>query len=330
MAGEGLEGLILYTDVWRSGEVRYLSNFIPYWNQGLLLIPRQGESVLVTGLSARVHPWIRETSSVATVATGPSIAVEAASQIKRLGWKRIGVGELTAIPHGILADLRANLQGSELRDATELLDALRDDSEPTALPLYRKAREILGEGLGEVQASLPGKSGWQAAALLERAFRRRGATDTVILLAPGAEPCWPAYPSDDALTANGFVILSVEYKGHWVEIGRPLSSEGGGSGHTAKEAYPRVVAALRRDRSLESVREEEARRGVLTEIMLGVAAMHRSFPSLPVDSLGEVPDGSVIALHLSGLDKAGRRSWWGETLVIERDHLSPLLPGGLP
>jgi hypothetical protein len=46
-----------------------------------------------------------------------------------------------------------------------------------------------------------------------------------------------------------------------------------------------------------------------------------------VETLGGLPDGTVVALHLSGASD-GTRSWWGESLVIEGDRVRPLVSGG--
>jgi hypothetical protein len=311
---KGLDGLILYTDLWRSGQVRYLSNFIPYFNHAVLLLPREGESVLVTGLSARVYPWIKESSAITTIASGAPLGGEAASQVKRLGWRRIGIGELERFPYGVLNELRTSLPDSTLVDATELLDNARRAAGAADLSLYRKAREIAAAALAEVAAGLPGKSGWQAAALLERAIRRRGATDTVILLAPGADARWPAYPGNETMTPNGFAVISVEYKGHWVEIGRPLAG-GGPQGRALRDTYTRWAETLQTDRPLTAP----------ANFAVMASAGHRSFPFTPVETLGGLPDGTVVALHLSSASD-GTRSWWGESLVIDADRVRSLAP----
>jgi len=321
MAARGLDGLLVYTDVWRSGQVRYLTNFIPYWNQGVLLFPREGEPVLAAGLSARVYPWIRETSTVTTIVSGPSLGQEVATQVKKLSWRHVGVGERDTMPHGILNALAEGLPDCELVDATDVLDGLRSEVDDAGLALYRKATEIATQGFAEVSADLPGKTGWQAASLLERALRRRAATDTVILLAPHAQD-WPAYPGDKTMTSGGVALVAVEYKGHWVEIGRPLAN-----GNPAVRAeYARAVEMLRPAASLQSLRNEIGRGGSLRDPTLIVSATHRSFPFTQLDSLAGLPRGTVIALHLSGTDQKGARWWWGDPLLVEEGRARPLLP----
>src|SRR5712691_2112870 len=54
-----LPALVVYSDVWRANQARYLTNFMPYWNRSLVVIPREGGPVLLCALSPRVYPWIR-------------------------------------------------------------------------------------------------------------------------------------------------------------------------------------------------------------------------------------------------------------------------------
>jgi len=329
MAERGLDGLLVHTDVWRSGQARYLVNFIPYWNQGLVLLPREGEPVLVTALSARVYPWIRETSAVATIVSGPSLSAEAADQVKKLGWKRMGIVERQGLPHGIVSGLEANLSDCELVDATDLLDALRSEADGAGLALYRKAAEIAAQGFAEVAADLPGKSGWQAASLLEWRLRRRAATDTVVLFV-GTKGRWPAYPGDEPVSRGSGVLLSVEYKGHWAEIGRTLAKPDDPSLRAVRAEHASLVEATRPGVSFESLRMGVERRSNLVSPTVIAFASHRSFPLTPVDSLDAIPTGAVISIHLTGLDRNGEHWWWGEPLVVEANRVRPLLPEGRP
>ena len=50
---------------------------MPYWSEAMLVLPRDGEPVLVVALSKRVQTWIEATSRVAEVVSAPRIGVEA-------------------------------------------------------------------------------------------------------------------------------------------------------------------------------------------------------------------------------------------------------------
>ena len=71
---DGLAAAAIYGDVHRSGDLTYLTNLCLYWNEGVLVVPADGEPVLLTKLSARVQPWMRETSTLRDVRSGPDLA----------------------------------------------------------------------------------------------------------------------------------------------------------------------------------------------------------------------------------------------------------------
>src|SRR2546428_761826 len=62
-----LPALVIYSDMWRSNEARFFSNFMPYFNRGLLILPCDFPPTLLCGLSPRVYGWIRSVTTVQDV-----------------------------------------------------------------------------------------------------------------------------------------------------------------------------------------------------------------------------------------------------------------------
>ena len=52
LAAHDLAALVVYSDVWKSNQGRYFSNFMPYWNRALIVIPRDGAPVLLVRVVA--------------------------------------------------------------------------------------------------------------------------------------------------------------------------------------------------------------------------------------------------------------------------------------
>jgi hypothetical protein len=50
LAERSLPALLVYTDVWRSNQARFLTNFMPYWNRSLIAIPADAPPVLLCAL----------------------------------------------------------------------------------------------------------------------------------------------------------------------------------------------------------------------------------------------------------------------------------------
>lgn len=178
MREAGLDALLLYTNNTRPAAVTWLSAFVPYFSDGLLLVPREGKSVLVVSMSKRVINWVIATSYVGEVASGPRIGIEAGKRAAALG-ERVGVAELDELPAGIAADLVA--LGLSLVDATGLMEKLRGRADPAEVALAGKAAAIAEHAL--VRAAKPHPDGADAVAAVEAAARLLGAEEIFITLA---------------------------------------------------------------------------------------------------------------------------------------------------
>src|SRR6266851_4680770 len=107
LAAAGLDACLVYTNNTRTAGVSWLTGFVPYWSEALLVVPRESAPVLVVALTYRVKSWIERTSRVAEVIHTPRIGLEAARLIA--GWKpdaAVGVADLDGLSAGVIDDLR--------------------------------------------------------------------------------------------------------------------------------------------------------------------------------------------------------------------------------
>jgi hypothetical protein len=179
-----LPALVVYTDVWRSNQGRYLANFMPYWNRALLVIPRDSAPVLLCGLSPRVYPWIRSVTILEDIR--PNMNVSKLCEEK--GWTKVGALDLPQFPYDLSVPNAVDVPWS----------AIHPEPDEAELAMYRRAakmaREILrAEPLSGLDHEFIGR--------LERKFRRAGAEDLVIQV------------------TGDSVSVAMEYRGHWVKIG---------------------------------------------------------------------------------------------------------------
>jgi len=185
-----LPALLVYSDVWRSNQARFLTNFMPYWNRSLVVIPRDGAPVLLCGLSPRVYPWIKSVTVFEDVRPASKLVPTLLQLCTEHGWTKLGVLDLARLPQEVQVPL-------ELRDVQF---GLVDDTE---IAMRRRAaqiaREILSEELPKGDRGLSGR--------LELAFRRAGAEDLVLRI------------------EHASVAVAMEYRGHWVKLARPLTSD---------------------------------------------------------------------------------------------------------
>jgi len=185
LAARDLPALIVYTDVWRSNQGRYLANFMPYWNRALLVIPRDSAPVLLCGLSPRVYPWIRSVTIVEDIRPNMNLA----KMREENGWTKIGVLDLPLVPYDLRIDNATNIAW----------DAIHPEPDEAELAMYRRAARMARETL-DVELRSGDRD---IVSRLELKYRRAGAEDLVVR------------------THNGSVSVALEYRGHWVKIARP-------------------------------------------------------------------------------------------------------------
>lgn len=214
LAAQDLPALLVYSDVWRSTEGRHLTNYMPYWNRSLIVIPREQPPVLLCGLSPRVYPWIKSVTIFEDIRPASKLVPTLLQLCSERGWTKLGVLDLARLPHEIYSPL----ESSDVKASDVQLD-LADDAE---IAMHRRAEQIAREIL---TAELPkgvGLTDYQFSGLLERAFRRAGAEDLVLLFSAGESAPRPARGA--MLGKQYSVAVALEYRGHWARIvqGRPL------------------------------------------------------------------------------------------------------------
>ena len=172
LAERGLPAIVIYTDVWRSNWGRHFSNFMPYWNRALLVVPSGAPPTLLCGLSPRVYPWIRSVTVLDEIRPSPNLARQLLDLASEKGWKRLGILDLAGLPFDLYQQIRAGI--------IETVDvSLPAGPDSWALSMYRRAAKIARDGLTEELARGADMTDYEFTSRLERKFRRVGA---VILL----------------------------------------------------------------------------------------------------------------------------------------------------
>src|SRR5688572_8280351 len=96
-----LPALVVYSDLWRSNHARFLTNFMPYFNRALLVMPADGPLVLLCGLSPRVYPWIRSVTTIEDIRPAGNFAAPLYDLAAERGWARVGIVDPGEVPRDI-------------------------------------------------------------------------------------------------------------------------------------------------------------------------------------------------------------------------------------
>jgi hypothetical protein len=215
LANRDLPALVVYSELWRSNQARFFSNYMPYFNRALLIISREKPATLLCGLSPRVYGWIRSVTTIEDVRPAGNFT-KALFEIAVEGkWIRAGVLDLDQFPYDIHKALHGGPLGLVNVESAAVFSPAEDENE---LAMRRKAATLAVE---IVESEIPGGVGLidhHFVGRLELRFRRAGVEDLIVLLTNGKTV--PGPPIGDTLGENFSVSVAVEYRGHWVRVTR--------------------------------------------------------------------------------------------------------------
>jgi len=217
LAQRDLPALLVYSDVWRSNQARFLTNFMPYWNRSLVLIPADGAPVLLCGLSPRVYPWIRSVTVFEEVRPAGKLIPAVTQLCTERGWRKLGVLDLLQLPQEVHDPLTRS--GLDLADVAADSAIFADEPE---IAMRRRAVTMARETLALELTKGEGLSDFKFVGQLERALRLAGAEDLIIHISTGKTA--PRSASGAALGGEYSVSLALEYCGHWVRVTRSYAT----------------------------------------------------------------------------------------------------------
>jgi len=243
MDAAGLDALLLYTNNTRAAGVSWLTGFVPYWSEALLVVPRDREPVLVAALSYRVKSWIERTSRLAEVIHGPRIGFEAAKLIA--AWKpdaAVGIADLDGLAAGIVEDLRRGGPRLSLSDSTTLFAPLRAEADPAEIALAMRAAAIAQHALAQTPGR--GASLGESIAAIEAQARTDGAEEVYVAAAPDLDRDrrLRRIEGEAALGESFALRATVAYKGTWIRLTRTFPRDG--AVRPQEEAVARLAAAV--------------------------------------------------------------------------------------
>src|SRR5262249_14352944 len=251
MAEARLDALLVYTNNTRPAGVSWLTGFVPYWSEALLVVPRERAPVLVVALTYRVKSWIERTSRVADVIHTPRIGLEAARLIAAAAPAATTAGaDLDSLSAGIVDDLREGGPGLTLRDASSLFARLRAEADPAEIALAVTAASIAQRALARAARIARDATLGEIIAAVEREARELGAEEIYVAAAPDlARDCRFKRIEGEARRGERFALrATVAYNGTWVRRVRTCQSDGEAPNAEAAARFAAAVAELPSER----------------------------------------------------------------------------------
>ncbi len=243
MAGQGLDLLIAYADdraTFGPAHARWLANFPVHFEPVCILMPAQGEPVMLVGPES--DQYALQAGQIADVRIlaeftypnedYPFSRIQGLSEIlAEIGQdfsavRRVGLGGRGLIGADVLAALQAALPGAQWVDAENALCSLRARKSPAEIEVIRYAYKIAEAGFqAAVERIESGVTERAVAAEIEAAMRRAGAEgtgiDTIVASGPNTRPIL-ARSTFRPIAANDMVLLTIapRYEGYHAAIGR--------------------------------------------------------------------------------------------------------------
>ena len=251
MREDGFDAVIAYTSFARPSVVSWLTHFVPYWNDGLVVVFPQGLPLLLAAFSKRVEPWIREVSRVGDVIMTPNLGKGVVDMLREripalaAGKAKIGLIERDELPWPIAEAFDQAGINSSLVDFTAQYAALRQPADDSEIGLARQALAIANKAFDAMPAGA--KQASQALSVIDSLARLDGAEEVHLKVAPdlAANAALQRLEGDARLGAQHAIAVSLGYKSVWVRTVRCIAAKPPASWAAAQAWFEQ--AALRLD-----------------------------------------------------------------------------------
>jgi Xaa-Pro aminopeptidase len=188
---ESLDVLVSYSSECESGASRYLTGFWPFFDFASVIVPAEGDAILVTGgpeslefaqafgtvSECAVNPLLVETSAPDWV---PETSGESFKTILQRACgkvpQRMGIANWNTMPHIIWEDLRNAAPQAEFVDVDDVLIKVQAIKSEVEIPYIIEAYRITEEGLrAALEFAEPGRREWELEAEARALMTRLGA-----------------------------------------------------------------------------------------------------------------------------------------------------------
>lgn len=308
-----LAAALIYGDAREHAALAWFSNFIPRLRWAMALLPRKGEPRLLTSMSPRDIPAMRQMTWIPDVVSGwnwesafdPWLARlgEAAGKIGTVGFDLMRPALMESVKRGLGNRFSLEAIGDE-----ELVRSRR----PRERSLVREACKVVAAGAVAMRNAWRGGLGNEAAALEgERVARALAAQDVRTLVSfDGGRTLSPFRGTFDARAEPFLGYIAVKHMGYWAEL---FVSEADPASAVARRAEAGLSALLQ---SIDKGAHAAALRQRATEA-LGGHALHPVLDGsvgrriglspneggeLTADGSRQLARGDIYALHVGSYD----------------------------
>jgi len=233
MAEQGFDALIAYSREGNEAAVRWLSNFRPFLGEAMVVVPAEGDPVLLATAAMHGEPmhslfWQTWLQGAELVPASSSLAAEVGRHLGGKKSGKVGVAGLAQMPAPLLTALLQQLTGITLESADQALLQLRAIKSPLEVEKMRQAAQISGFAIkAAMEACQPGASEFQVTGLAHQVMFSLGAEhlafDTAVVAGPRAG-LKHGYPSGRLMQEGDMVFLDMGARvdGYHADLSRTI------------------------------------------------------------------------------------------------------------
>ena len=307
MQEQNLDAVVAYTSFARPCAVSWLTHFVPYWNDGLTVVFREGLPVMLAAFSKRVEGWVREVSRVGEVVMTPNLGKGLADTLKAKipalasGGGRIGIVEEDEFPWPVAEALVDAGMGHALLDATAQFAGVRQPADKAELNLASKALAMTNAALDAMPKNA--RNAAEILSAIDAKARVDGAEEVHMKLAPdlSTSAALQRIEYDARLGPRYAVHVSLGYKSTWIRTTRMIAAKAPASWQATQAWFDKALLGLHAG-NLAQGPSTDGLKGTLTSWTLDACLGSHPYTAIAYgnaqgrQALRTLPGGALAAL----------------------------------
>lgn len=222
----GLQGVLVYANMLRRENLRYLTNFNPLEPHALVLISASGVSVLMVPIKAE-EKRAKETAFADEIISYDEDFTHVSDTLRKMGClRKLGVVGWEYVPTNLILEVKNQLQAVELTDSTELVHRMRIIKSDMEIERIKKAAQIADAAFSYLVENMkPDHKEYELIAMTEYQIRKLCAEDNFQLLASSKGESRAMHPPTRKTLNFGDLFLteiSPQYDGYFAQICRTI------------------------------------------------------------------------------------------------------------
>lgn len=226
MDEHGLEGVLVYANMLRRENLRYLTNFNPFEPHALALFMSSGRTVLMVPMEAE-EKRAKATAFADEILSYEGDFTRISDTLRKMGFQgKLGIVGWEYVPMNIILEVKNRLHPVELTDSTELVHRLRVVKSEPEIKRIKQAAQIADAAFEYLVENMKsGQKEYELIAMTEYKIRKSCGEDNFQLLASSKGESRAMHPPTSKTLNPGDLFLteiSPQFDGYYAQVCRTV------------------------------------------------------------------------------------------------------------